>query len=94
MHPPDAVLCIATPRTDATPRMARPRLRLPADLTSSQLVQTIRKRVNLTPTATLFAFCENRMLTGDTSVLTLLRSQKATDDGILHVTYSLENAFG
>lgn len=93
MIPPDRVPCIASPKDDHTPKMNNQKLLLPDDLTCQQLIQVIRSRIRMKPNEAVFVFCENRVLSGCTTVRDLLHTQ-SEQGGILYVVYSLENTFG
>lgn len=90
----DRIPCIAVPKDDTLPALTNPRLLLPSDFTASQLVHAIRKRITLQPSQAIFVLNDDRMVSGPTSLRELLNRQQDNDDGVLRVTYALENVFG
>jgi|MDTB01.2.fsa_nt_gb hypothetical protein len=75
--------------------MNNERLLLPDDLTCQQLIHVLRKRVDIKSTQGIFVFCENRIVSGHSTVRELMNSQRQNNnDGILYVIYALENVFG
>ena len=94
MIPPNKIPCIASPKDDSTPRMDNQKLILPDDLTCQQLLQVLRKRINMNSNQAIFVFCENKVVNGTRTVKELFLSQTEHNDGVLYVIYSLENAFG
>jgi len=66
---------------------------VPADLTLSQFIYVIRKRLTLPPEQALFLFVGNTLST--TSVLMKeLYSKYKEEDGFMYVKYCGENTFG
>lgn len=95
LPPVSRIKCIITPNDESAPKMDKERFLLPSDLTASQLIQVVRKRVDLTSEKALFLFSENRLLTGNTTMQSVLdESDRKGGDGILRVKYALENTFG
>ena len=90
----DRIPCIAVPKDDTLPALTNPRLLLPSDFTASQLVHAIRKRVTLKSSQAIFVLCDDCMVSGSTCVRDLLDKQRDNEDGVLRVTYALENVFG
>ena len=91
---PNRVPCIVSPKDDKTPNMDNRRLLLPDDLTCSQLVHIIRKRIEIKPNQAIFVLCEDCIVSGTTNVKELLYKQERHNDGILYVNYALESVFG
>lgn len=64
------------------------------DITISQFIFFLRKLIKLKPGDALFIYTTNStLLTGTTKVETAYDKYKS-EDGVLYITYSAENAFG
>ena len=66
---------------------------VPADLTLSQFIFVIRKRLTLPPEQALFLFVGNTLSTTST-LMKELYSKYREEDGFLYVKYCGENTFG
>lgn len=66
---------------------------VPDDLTVSQFMYVIRKRVKLEPETAMFIFFNNAAVPA-TSLLKIIYHEHKDEDGFLYATVSLENAFG
>lgn len=66
---------------------------VPGDLTVSQFVFVVRKRLALAPEQSLFIFCSGTLPTTGT-LLRELYSTYADPDGFLYLLYAAENTFG
>ena len=88
--PKERVKCIVHPKDESTPPIKGNKYLLPSDLTASQLVKTIRNRVEIRPQQALYVFCGNRLVCGNETVKDMADRQ----GGILKVRYALENTFG
>ena len=65
----------------------------PVDLTLSQFMYVIRKRVNLHSSKALFLFIDGNIPPMNT-LLSVLYAQYQDEDGFLYITYNTENTFG
>lgn len=75
------------------PSIDREKFLVPMELTASQLLFVLRKRLHLTKEQAIFLFVEHKMMSGSTSIQQIY-SKANTEDGFLYVEYSLENTFG
>jgi GABA(A) receptor-associated protein len=66
---------------------------VPDDLTISQLMYVIRKRIKLLKEDALFFLINGQSITGSSNLGSIYAKHK-DPDGFLYITYSLENTFG
>jgi len=66
---------------------------VPKDMTMSQFIFVIRKRVKLNPTQALFITVNHSLVTASQTVGDIYENQK-DEDGFLYVVYTSENTFG
>lgn len=66
---------------------------VPMDMTVSQFIFVIRKRIKLDPSQSLFVMINNQLATGSALVGTVYKTLK-DEDGFLYVVYTSENTFG
>ena len=66
---------------------------VPKDLTFSQFIYIIRKRIHLNEAEALFIFVNNKLIPSNKSMNEVYNSDKC-DDGFLYVNYTNENTFG
>ena len=66
---------------------------VPSDLSFSQFVYIIRKRIQLHKSQALFLFVNNKLVPSNKSVTEVYDSEK-DEDGFLYVIYNNENTFG
>ena len=92
-HDDIRVRCIARPKDDRVTPLPNERLLLPDNLTASQLVHTIRKRIKMQPDKGIFVFCNGTIVTGMTTARQML-DQHGDEDGVLRVHYATESVFG
>jgi GABA(A) receptor-associated protein len=90
---PDHVPTILVRAGKATPLLDKEKFLIPLEVTASQLLFVVRRRLRMKPSEALFLFCNQRMLTGSTPVR-LAYADYRDPDGFLYVTYSVENTFG
>ena len=80
-------------KAGSLPAIDKNKFLVPGDLTVSQFVFVVRKRLALGPEQSLFLFCAGSLPTTGT----LLRELYATysdSDGFLYLVYAAENTFG
>jgi len=66
---------------------------VPVDLTVSQFIYVIRKRLNLRSEKAMFIFINGQLPT-NSHILSDLYDKNKDQDGFLYVSYALENTFG
>ena len=86
------VIVEKTDKADIT-NIDKSKFLVPADLTLSQFVYVIRKRLKLPPEKALFVFIKNTIPPGSAFISALYEDYK-DDDGFLYLNYTGENTFG
>ena len=66
---------------------------VPKDMTMSQFIFVIRKRIQLEPSQSLFIMVDHRLVRSNDHLGDIYDDRK-NEDGFLYVTYSSENTFG
>lgn len=66
---------------------------IPYDLTIAQLINLIRKRIELKEYESLFIFVNNTLPSISSTIATVYEEEKS-NDGFLYVTYNSESTFG
>jgi GABA(A) receptor-associated protein len=66
---------------------------VPKDMSFSQFIFVIRKRIQLNPSETLFTVVNGQLVNGSTQVDEIYHRLK-DKDGFLYVVYTSENTFG
>ena len=66
----------------------------PGDLTMSQFLYVIRKRIELDEKESLFLFVNEKVLVTGSETIAQIYSQYKDTDGFLYITYCNENVFG
>lgn len=91
---PDRVPVVVekNPQSDI-PEMDKKKFLVPADLTTSQFIYIIRKRISLPPEQAIFIFIHNS-LPPSTHLMSELYKEHKDEDGFLYVVYSGESTFG
>lgn len=67
---------------------------IPGDLTISQFMCVIRKRIKLESTDSLFLFINDKTIPLSSSLISSIYHEHKDDDGFLYVSYCSENVFG
>lgn len=75
------------------PKIDRNKYLVPRDLTLSQFIYVIRKRIKLTSEQAIYIFINNRMPPSAELVSTIYKQDK-DEDNFLYVQYSGEQTFG
>jgi GABA(A) receptor-associated protein len=75
------------------PEIDKCKFLIPKDLSISQFVYVIRKRVKLQPEKAIFLFCNNTIPNSSALISTIYDEFKC-EDGFLYINYSTENTFG
>lgn len=66
---------------------------VPQDITMSQFIFIIRKRLKFPPEKALFLYINNNVITGHRTIGAIY-DENHDDDGFLYIEYSSENTFG
>ncbi|KAI9140622.1 microtubial binding protein [Paraphysoderma sedebokerense] len=75
------------------PTIEKKKFLTPGDLTVSQFIYILRKRITLSPTESLFLFI-NSSIPPSSMLLTELYERYKNEDGFLYVEYAGESTFG
>ena len=67
---------------------------VPDDLTASQLIYVIRKRLKLAPELAIFIFCGDGKLLRPNSTMRYIYENHKDKDGFVYIVYSGESTFG
>lgn len=88
------VICQKADRKDNTiPNIDKIKYLVPSDLTVSQFIFVIRKRLSLPPEKAIFIFSNNTIPT-PSNLMSSLYEKNKDEDNFLYITYSSENTFG
>jgi GABA(A) receptor-associated protein len=75
------------------PNIDKNKFLIPYDMTISQLLIVLRKRIKINPAEAIYIFINNRIPMGN-SVISKLYEDNKDEDGFLYIYYSGENTFG
>ncbi len=90
---PDRIPIICERYTVGDPDIDRKKYLVPDDLSISNFLYVIRKRIKLEPEKALYMFVNGKILNGS-GVLAQVYDINQDKDGFLYVKYTLENTFG
>ena len=91
---PDRIPIIVQKHHSSTlPDIDKCKYLVPKDMSMSQFMFFIRKRIQLDPSQTLF-FTINNDLVASSILLSSIYYDKKDEDGFLYITYTNENVFG
>jgi GABA(A) receptor-associated protein len=92
---PDRIPVIVEKSNGSTaPDIDKKKYLVPADLTMSQFVYVVRKRIKLGQAQSLFLFLNNNTLPTPAQCISLVYKEHKNEDGFLYITYDTENTFG
>ena len=91
---PDYAPTILERRGQQTPPISREKFLIPRIMSGAQLMYIVRSRVELQPSQAIFLLCNNVMITASDTVGELYRKHANSEDGMLYITYTVENTFG
>lgn len=90
---PNRVPIICERYTVGDPEIDRKKYLVPDDLSISNFIYVIRKRIKLKPENALYLFVNGKILNG-TGLLAQIYEKNKDNDGFLYIKYTLENTFG
>ncbi len=90
---PNRVPIICERYTIGDPEIDRKKYLVPDDLSISNFIYVIRKRIKLKPENSLYLFVNGKILNG-TGLLAQIYEKNKDNDGFLYIKYTLENTFG
>ena len=90
------VRVLRSPQCKKIPLVDKEKFLVPEDLTVSQLIFIIRKRVKLAPEMALFLMVgkEGKTIPASSQIMSSLYNDFKDADGFLYVTYTGESTFG
>jgi GABA(A) receptor-associated protein len=92
---PDRIPCILEriDNNNDVPSIDKKKFLVPEDLTMSQFMYVIRKRLNLSPEKAIFIFCNGKLLLNQATMGDIYNENK-NKDNYLYLVYSGESTFG
>lgn len=75
------------------PDISKKKYLVPNDMSMSQFLYVVRKRIQLEPSNSLFIMINNHLVPSAKSLGVIYEDDK-DDDGFLYMVYSTENTFG
>lgn len=66
---------------------------VPKDLSITQFIYIIRKKLNVDPTQSIYLMCNNKLISSSYSI-NFVYDEEVSNDGFLYFIISLENTFG
>ena len=75
------------------PDISKKKYLVPNDMSMSQFLYVVRKRIELEPSKSLFIMINNHLVPSAKSVGVIYEDDK-DEDGFLYMVYSAENTFG
>tara|TARA_B100001123_G_C15242615_1_gene999682 strand:- start:419 stop:769 length:351 start_codon:yes stop_codon:yes gene_type:complete len=79
--------------TSELPEIDKSKYLVPKDMTMSQFMFTIRKRIQLESNQALFIWINNGLVTSSKTMMEIY-SENKDEDGFLYIDYTNENTFG
>jgi GABA(A) receptor-associated protein len=79
---------------DDIPNIDRSKYLVPDNLTISQFLYVIRKRIKIPPEKSIYLFINKKIMPLGTMQLSDYYEKHSDEDGFLYITYSGENTFG
>lgn len=76
------------------PEIDKKKYLVPKELTMSQFVYVIRKRVRIQPEKAIFLFLEDGTMPISSQMLSVAYNEHKNDDGFLYLRYGAEATFG
>ena len=87
------IICEKNLSNKDTPDIDKSKYLVPYDLTVSQFLFVIRKKMRLPPERGIFLFVNDKIISGSQIISTIYEYEK-DPDGFLYIGYSSENTFG
>ena len=93
-HPNQIPVILTKNPGSVVPELSKKKYLVTKDITVSQFIYFLRKIIKLMSSEALFIFTSNKtLLAGQTKMETVYEKHKS-EDSVLYITYSAENAFG
>jgi len=90
---PDRIPIIVESNDSTIPKIDKKKFLVPCDITVSQFMYVIRKRIKLNSTTALFLFI-NGKIPKSSELLVNVDKEHCNEDGFVYMVYSGENTFG
>uniref|UniRef100_A0A6C0JF82 Autophagy-related protein n=1 Tax=viral metagenome TaxID=1070528 RepID=A0A6C0JF82_9ZZZZ len=90
---PDRIPVICERISRNIPQVDRRKYLCPGDLSLSNFMHVLRKRIKLEPEKALYLFINNKLVPCS-SVLATLYDKEKSEDGFLYINYAGESTFG
>ena len=84
---------IVEPKDNKTKRIDKTKFLVPWDLTYSQFLYVVRKRLSVDSSESIFMFCNNSLPKNQDTMHSLYQKH-GNADGFLYFVYAFENTFG
>jgi GABA(A) receptor-associated protein len=95
MKYPDRVpVLVSRVKNSTAPQIDKQKYLVPNELTVSQFMFVVRKRIKFPQEKALFLFIDGTIPSGSTMMSALYETHKSKDDGFLRISYTEENVFG
>ena len=88
------IIVLQPENNDTIPKLDQYKFLVPSDLTVSQFMFVLRKRIKLDQAKAIFLFVNRSTLLQGAISLDLVYTQHKSDDGFLYITLTGENTFG
>lgn len=88
------IIVLQPEHNNTIPKLSQYKYLVPNDLTVSQFMFVLRKRIKLDHAKALFMFVNRSVLLNGSIHLELVYNQYKSDDGFLYITLAGENTFG
>jgi len=90
---PDKIPVIFIPSSN-TPEIDKRKFIIPRDLLVSQLIYIIRQKIKIEPEKAIFLFFGKNYVASSNMMMSEVYDKYKDKNGILYVSYSIENTFG
>ena len=90
---PDRIPVLCEKITQGAPDIDRHKFLCPGDLSMSNFMYVLRKRMNMKSEYSLYLFVNNKIIQGS-AILSQVYDVHRDEDGFLYIRYSTESTFG
>jgi GABA(A) receptor-associated protein len=91
---PDKVPIIFKTSNSTTPKIEKEKFIVPKDITISELIYIIKKRISMPPEQAIFIYIQDKIIPNLSSFVSENYEKYKSEDNILYISYSTENTFG
>jgi len=93
-HPDRIFIYLEKQEGSRLPTIDKHKYLVPKDLTIGQMIHVIRKRIDLSPSQSIYLFTENNTLPSSSQTIESLFITNAKKDGFMDLTYNTEEVYG